>query len=362
MINKDEFEEHEEEVHKQMECPDCRMSMEAKYFGEHDQKCKKKGKDCPYCNIAIPFDDFNSHTITCGSRTRNCLYCNKAIILMELESHEIACPTIMASERENKRDTDLLAKKQIEEKRLGELKRLDEKKKTDDDYYRRKQEEMIRRNEEEARLRDLEISRQKTIDSNFNQKPIAGGPVPPGRRLQKIGDIKSQKANGENQPIGGKVIEKRGSGLADAGRRNLESNKNLGGGRNKFSDHNTDAYNYKGKGEINMGSNKNVPKKEVVDKSRNLDFSKKGSDVLEPSRKYDTRNVKKPEPLNKPKPNVVPNVKKDSNKMLEEDFDDMGKFFLKTNKLEMLRRLQEEQDMEYARELYRYFCYRNFCL
>lgn len=90
-IDKNEKDEHEEEVHKLSTCKHCKRDMENKILAEHEETCNAKPKFCQFCNCEVAGEEFTQHNYQCGSRTKKCIFCNKNILVRDYDDHEPVC-------------------------------------------------------------------------------------------------------------------------------------------------------------------------------------------------------------------------------------------------------------------------------
>ena len=68
-VPKAEREEHEEEEHAIMTCPDCGFSAPKYRYKDHDSNCALKPKVCEWCDKSIKFSEWEDHRNICGSKT-----------------------------------------------------------------------------------------------------------------------------------------------------------------------------------------------------------------------------------------------------------------------------------------------------
>lgn len=86
-VAKGDKEEHDQEAHKEIECPDCEFKAQSFKFEGHPDKCPKKPRNCDFCDQTISFKDWQSHYHLCGSKTYQCDNCKDYVKYMDRVSH-----------------------------------------------------------------------------------------------------------------------------------------------------------------------------------------------------------------------------------------------------------------------------------
>lgn len=112
IINREEEEDHIQDVHSKRKCDICEEEFQGVEFYNHKQTCLKKDIcnfckkefppkviqnhikncdlnlfNCNYCFSDYPIKDKHDHEYFCGSKTEKCSRCNKFIKLREMNMH-----------------------------------------------------------------------------------------------------------------------------------------------------------------------------------------------------------------------------------------------------------------------------------
>jgi hypothetical protein len=82
LVDKEEYEEHKNELHNIKSCKDCGKKTEARFLNSHQKKCVDKAVTCQYCELSMPKKDLHEHEYSCGSKTEPCPKCGKLVPIM----------------------------------------------------------------------------------------------------------------------------------------------------------------------------------------------------------------------------------------------------------------------------------------
>lgn len=170
-------EDHIEEFHKMVKCPECSQEVEISKMEAHKQVCPMKKKYCAFCKLEVLAKDFETHVDHCGSRTDKCQFCNKNIMLKQMELHEATCLEEQAKERERakvfeaKRKEEERKKREAAERNLlrqQELKREMEEKRIKEERQKALQEAQ---NQERLRKHREEELKKQTAQASYTRTP-----------------------------------------------------------------------------------------------------------------------------------------------------------------------------------------------
>lgn len=88
-IHKAEMEQHANEVHKVIDCKDCKEKIERGAENDHlANHCAKRLIPCGYCEMQCTASTVQDHEVACGSRTEMCDICKNHILVRMLKTHE----------------------------------------------------------------------------------------------------------------------------------------------------------------------------------------------------------------------------------------------------------------------------------
>ncbi len=79
IVNIDDYQDHFNENHEQINCEYCNTSMEKKEIKVHIPKCKERPISCKYCELELNPKFLNEHEYNCGSKTEQCTICLKYV-------------------------------------------------------------------------------------------------------------------------------------------------------------------------------------------------------------------------------------------------------------------------------------------
>ncbi|KAI9562377.1 TRAF-type zinc finger domain-containing protein 1 [Daphnia sinensis] len=83
------MEQHTNEVHKIIECKDCKEKIESGSENDHmANHCPKRLIPCGYCEMQCTAATVQDHELVCGSRTEMCDICKNHILVRMLKTHE----------------------------------------------------------------------------------------------------------------------------------------------------------------------------------------------------------------------------------------------------------------------------------
>ncbi|XP_046442034.1 TRAF-type zinc finger domain-containing protein 1-like isoform X2 [Daphnia pulex] len=86
---KSQLEEHENEVHKEINCKDCNQKLEMKDQIDHLANCcPKRLISCEFCEVQCIASNITDHELACGSRTEMCDICKNHVLVRMLKIHE----------------------------------------------------------------------------------------------------------------------------------------------------------------------------------------------------------------------------------------------------------------------------------
>ncbi|XP_057364610.1 TRAF-type zinc finger domain-containing protein 1-like isoform X2 [Daphnia carinata] len=88
-IPKAQMEQHTNDVHKVIDCKDCKEKIERGAENDHmANHCAKRLIPCGYCEMQCTAATIQGHELACGSRTEMCDICKNHILIRMLKTHE----------------------------------------------------------------------------------------------------------------------------------------------------------------------------------------------------------------------------------------------------------------------------------
>jgi hypothetical protein len=91
VLKKTEKDQHQKDLHSQIKCEFCSLSLESTELKVHIKVCPAKERSCLYCTAIFDLYNLTQHENSCGNRTDLCDICGKYIRLNMMEEHIIEC-------------------------------------------------------------------------------------------------------------------------------------------------------------------------------------------------------------------------------------------------------------------------------